>query len=452
MKRVFLGITVALVMVGVTLSGSHPSLAVTQVDTARFFVNPDSLPFNALAGTSTSRYWGISNGAGWRIEVPDNWNGDLVLYAHGYAGTGDQLGVQNPAFIRLELIAKGYAWAASSYRANGYVPGTGAEDTYDLLKIFKQVVSKDGKKGKFKRVYLYGVSMGGHVVGHMIERWRNSFAGALPICGVMGDNELFDFFQDMYLVAETLVGNTPVVPTPPDYFTNPLKGWQVTRTLLGAPYPGTPLAPNTLTLTGTLFKQIIENLSGGDRPVYDQGFVGPNGGDFAFNFGSAVAGPGRENFDTVYQLDIDPALSQEEKRFNDTVIRLTASTQDRDRNGIFNQATSSPALTAKFKIPVVTLHTLGELFVPFHMEQVYARRARAAGTDHLLVQRAIRGRGHCEFAPAEVSTAFGDLVNWVVNGIKPQGDDILDPATVAAPDFGCKFTPEDHPLVPACRR
>lgn len=407
-------------------------------------MNEASLPFGALAGTSTTRYWGITNGAGWRIEVPDNWNGDLVLYAHGYAGTGDLLAVQNPG-IRAYLLGKGYAWAASSYRANGYVAGTGAEDTYDLLKIFKQVVSKDGKKGKFNRVYLYGVSMGGHVVGHMIEKWRNNFAGALPVCGVMGDNELFDFFQDMYLVAETLVGNSPIVPTPADYYTNPLKGWLVTRPLLGASYP------SGLTATGTRFKQIIENLSGGDRPVYDQGFVGPNGGDFAFNFGSAVAGPGRENFDIVYQFDTDPALSLEEQQFNNTVLRLTASTQDRDRNGIFNQATSSPALTAKFKIPVLTLHTLGELFVPFHMEQVYARRAIAAGTDDLLVQRAIRSRAHCEFLPAELTTAFDDLVNWVVNDAKPQGDDILDPATVAAPTFGCKFTPvAHHSSIPAC--
>src|SRR5688572_8686322 len=141
MKRLFLGITVALLVVGVTLSGTQPSLAVTQVDTARFFVDPTTLPFNALAGTSTSRYWGITNGAGWRIEVPDNWNGDVVLYAHGYAGTGDQLTVQNPSnSFRAHLLANGYAWAASSYRANGYVPGTGAEDTHDLLKIFEQVV------------------------------------------------------------------------------------------------------------------------------------------------------------------------------------------------------------------------------------------------------------------------------------------------------------------------
>ena len=77
-------------------------------------------------------------------------------------------------------------------------------------------------------------------------------------------------------------------------------------------------------------------------PVYDQGFVGPSGGAFAFNFGSAVAGPGRENFDTVYQFDTDPALSPAEQQFNDTVIRITASNQDRDKNGIFNQATTLP--------------------------------------------------------------------------------------------------------------
>jgi hypothetical protein len=41
-------------------------------------------------------------------------------------------------------------------------------------------------------------------------------------------------------------------------------------------------------------------------------------------------------------------------------------------------------------------------------------------------------------------------VNWVVNGVKGEGDDILNPAVVAAPDFGCMFTPVTHPSVPAC--
>jgi hypothetical protein len=57
---------------------------------------------------------------------------------------------------------------------------------------------------------------------------------------------------------------------------------------------------------------------------------------------------------------------------------------------------------------------------------------------------------------AEEAQAFADLVNWVANGVKPAGDDILTPATVAASNFGCEFTVPGHlptvpfPPFPAC--
>lgn len=442
MKRILFAPTLFAFALLVGLVGAAaPATAEPKVDTELYSVVEANLAFNALPGTTTTRYWGVEeSGAGWRIEVPENWNGDLVLYAHGFVrGSLETLSVGNPG-IRAHLIANGYAWAASSYQANGYVPGTGAEDTYDLLQVFRRETGLD----KPERVYLYGVSMGGHVLGHMVERWPNTFAGALPVCGVMGDNELFDFFQDLYLVAETLVGNVPIVPTPADYYTNPAAGWQVTRTLLGTPYP------TNLTPIGQTFKQAVEMFSGGDRPVFDEGWVGPSGGAFAFNFGSATAGPGRENFDTVYQFDTDLALTEEEQLFNDTIVRITAETSDRNPQGIYTNTTSSPALTGRFRVPVLTLHTLGELFVPFSMEQIYARRAAAAGNADLLVQRAIRGRSHCEFLLSELTTAFDDLVAWVEDGVKPLGDDILDPVAVANPTFGCQFTIIDHALVPPC--
>ena len=74
------------------------------------------------------------------------------------------------------------------------------------------------------------------------------------------------------------------------------------------------------------------------------------------------------------------------------------------------------------------------------MEQEYARDAAANGNDDLLVQRAIRAIGHCEFSPVEVQTAFDDLVRWVVDGVRPEGDDVLDPAVVADPLYGCRFS------------
>ena len=66
----------------------------------------------------TSRLWGVHGGAGYRIEVPENWNGELVVYAHGNRGIGLELTVSFPA-IRAYLVANGYAWAASSYSKNG---------------------------------------------------------------------------------------------------------------------------------------------------------------------------------------------------------------------------------------------------------------------------------------------------------------------------------------------
>jgi hypothetical protein len=94
---------------------------------------------------------------------------------------------------------------------------------------------------------------------------------------------------------------------------------------------------------------------------------------------------------------------------------------------------------------VLSLHTVGDLFVPFLMEQVYAQRVAAQGKSDLLVQRIIRDVGHCGFTTAEQEVAFAALVKWVKQGIKPLGDNVLDPLVVADPEFGCQFTPVRHP-------
>ena len=393
-----------------------------------WFVDEAALPFVALPGATA--YYGVHAGAAYRIEVPNNWNGKLVLYAHGYRGTRPDLTVSNPS-IRNHLIANGYAWAASSYSANGYMPGQGAKDTHALMRYVGGLI------GQPERVYIAGHSMGGHVIGVAIEQWPNAFDGALPMCGVMGDSELFDYFQDVYLVGETLIGNTPAVPMPADYATN---GALALRAALGPSYPA------VLNSTGLIFKEVIENLSGGQRPIFDQGWFGPfsgTGGNFILS--QAGTGAGRENLTTVYQFDGDAALSSEEQAFNDLIVRVAADPQFRRKDGLgpypgTRGDTDSPPITGDISIPVVTLHTLGEVFVPFSMQQIYARRVAEHGQSDLLVQRAIRDVNHCGFTIAEQTRAFDDLVNWVENGVKPGGDAVLDPAVVAAPDFGCQFT------------
>jgi hypothetical protein len=150
--------------------------------------------------------------------------------------------------------------------------------------------------------------------------------------------------------------------------------------------------------------------------------------------------------DTVYQFDTDPALSPAEQAFNDSVVRITADPQTRHPNGL----AQVPVISGDIEVPVLTLHNLGDLFVPAHNEIEYASRVAANGASDLLVQRAIRGVLHCDFTGEELGTAFLDLAGWVSTGVKPDGDDWLNPAAVADPLFGCEFTNGDHLLGTPC--
>src|ERR1041384_8202833 len=124
---------------------------VTAAAPPAYFVNETKLPFAALPGARA--LWGVQDNAGYRIEVPDSWNGKLVMGAHGFRGTGLELTVDNHP-LRAFLIANGYAWAASSYSKNDYDPAQGAKDTHALTQLFNGLVGHPG------RTYITGASMG----------------------------------------------------------------------------------------------------------------------------------------------------------------------------------------------------------------------------------------------------------------------------------------------------
>src|SRR5713101_8162393 len=416
-------VAAVVVVSGVAAAGPPPA----------YFVDESKLPFDALPGTTTARYWGVHGGAGYRIEVPANWNGELVLYAHGFRGTGLELTITNPR-LRQWLVTHGYAWAASSYSTNGYDVKQGVKDTHALGELFNGLV------GNPARTYIIGHSMGGHITGVAIEQYPSAYVGALPMCGVMGDNELFDYYLDFNLVAEALATHPAEFPFPADYQTVVVP---IVKAALGGPGPGYPL---TLNAQGLKLRGVTQNVSGGTRTEFPTSFiiwgnflftVGVSGGDLGVAPGNV-----QDNSTTVHQIDSDPALSQDEIALNAAVLRVTQDPQGRHPNGLAN----IPPILGNFKIPVLTLHTIGDLFVPISMEQIYARRAKAQGSGNLLVQRAIRDHNHCGFAVQEEEAAIAALVNWVEHGVKPAGDDILAPATATVPDpkFGCTFTVPSH--------
>ncbi|HXH21100.1 MAG TPA: alpha/beta hydrolase [Dehalococcoidia bacterium] len=379
------------------------------------WVIPDP-SFTPLAGARALS--GTYSGGAYRIEVPSNWNGELVLYAHGFRGSPPELTVSNPP-IRSHLIENGYAWAASSYRNNGYVPGVGAQDTLALKDLFTRLV------GRPSRTYLYGTSMGGHVAMISAEFYPEAYDGILSECGVVAGYELFDFFTASAAAAEFLTGS--------DYRTG---GSAETARIVSR--LGTVAAP---TQAGRQLASVMINISGGPRPFAIEGLAQFRDTDIGagatalFDPTASPVAMAATNSATNYT--IAPGLGLTNAQLGG-IRRKAADPSFRNRSGPY--AELAP-FTGEIRVPVMQIKTTGDLFVPIVLEQRYLEIAKQAGTSHLLVQRAIRAAGHCTFMNAEQVRAFDDLVRWVKYGIKPEGDDLSGDLR----DVGRKFTSQLRP-------
>mgnify|MGYP005837220075 CR=1 FL=1 len=373
--------------------------------------------FEPVAGARAS--YGILDRAAYRIEIPENWNGELILYAHGFAGFGTQVAVENPPrALREYLIANGFAWAASSYSENGYVPGIGADDTLALAHHFAD------QFGKPKRTYLVGASMGGNVVALALENHPGQYDGALSLCGALGGIEQIDYLLSWVALAEYFAGITFPIGQP---------GADLTAIFLTR-LPVLLGTPQTPTQAGRAFASAIKYLTGGPRPFFAEGFAE----QYLVNFGLAMVDPERKLLVTraatneAHTYAIDPGFGTTAQELNTHVRRFPPDPQAR------NPAAHPDAVptTGNLSAPLLTLHNTGDLFVPISLEQSYLAKARTAGKSDLLVQRAIRAGGHCKFSQQELITAFQDLVRWVRDGIRPAGDDLSGDLT----DIGRQFT------------
>jgi len=247
--------------------------------------NPAATTFTAMAAaagdvvdvSTTSRWAGVLNGAAYQVEVPANWNGKLVMYAHGYAGAGNTLGVGPPS-IRRYLIQNGYAWGASSYSKNYYDVRVGVEDTNALALEFNAIATKNSRTlATPTKYFITGHSMGGHITAAAIEDEATATAvhkvkynGAVPMCGVVGDTELFNEFAAMQVTAQAIAG-VPAYPTDkwPDIAA------LVTSTLFST-FNTTPAFPTpsiVATATGAKYVSVLQNITGGPRPMFAQGLA-----------------------------------------------------------------------------------------------------------------------------------------------------------------------------------
>jgi hypothetical protein len=145
---------------------------------------------------------GVHEGADFIIGMPARarWNGDLVMFAHGYDGEGPGRGAVRLPPLSGQLTKRGYAWAASGYRSKGYHPDRFMADTLALRDLFiKQF-------GRPKRTIIHGQAMGGHVAVASLELHPGAYHGGLIECGAVDGVGLIDWLYAYAAAAEYLSG------------------------------------------------------------------------------------------------------------------------------------------------------------------------------------------------------------------------------------------------------
>ena len=377
---------------------------------------------------------GELGGAPYLISVPENWQGGLVIFAHGIQrGTGPGDATRPP--IASHITSAGHAWISSGYRAREYQPHLFIEDLIALRELFLKEV------GQPRWTIIYGQSMGGHIVVASLELRPGLYQGGLAECGLVDGIGIADYLMAYTAAAELISGVTLFDLPDLDAYHRAI-GELVQ--VLGM--------PGSYTARGRQFDSVVKYLMGGDQagndlPLRLDGLsrryllnvmYRPRNLDGESNPGIRAASTAHVKY------RIDPGLGLSEDELNARVRRVHPHKDARS-------ASAHPVYaerTGRLTVPLLTLHETGDAWVPLSLEQSYRRRTIAAGTDHLLVQRVYRAPSHCGVDGNVRRQAFDDLVAWIERGVRPKGEDVL------APDLsriGLEWTPAlllDDPLAP----
>ncbi|MBL4575783.1 MAG: SAM-dependent chlorinase/fluorinase [Opitutaceae bacterium] len=144
---------------------------------------------------------GEIEGVSYEIALPEKWNGNLLLLAHGYIASEKPLSASfdSTEATLAQLLEDGWMIAATAYRRNGLIIREAIEDLNNLRDHIEK------NYGNPFLVILEGRSMGGLIVTLIAENEPDRFQGALAIGAALQ-------LQDpLYPVAKTHQPKTPLL-------------------------------------------------------------------------------------------------------------------------------------------------------------------------------------------------------------------------------------------------
>lgn len=338
----------------------------------------------------------IGPGARYVISMPSVWNGDLVLYAHGFTAPLFPVGIppgEEPLVEGLRQLAlqQGFAFAYSTYSQTGLGLRDAAQRTQQLEELFASYA------GEPRRTFLIGTSFGALAAIKMAEADATRYAGVMTLCGMIGGTRaevdyvshvrvLFDvFYPDVLrgslyeLPADFDITNDLVIPVSTAIAANPqpaLLMSQITQTPI--PFSSGPELVQSIIQALVLQAVELEDLL---ERTHGQGFF--------------------DNANTVYSGNLPPEVLAD---VNARVARYSASPAARQ----FLAQNYEPS--GDIGVPVVSLHTALDPVVPLFHEDIYRARVQAAGREAFLHQTVVNRYGHVNFTAEEIGAGFFEMV------------------------------------------
>ena len=344
---------------------------------------------SAVAHAAEKTEVGELNGAAFRIDVPEPWNGSLVIYCHGYSPFPGRFQAEKPDPLERVFLDAGFAVAQSGYSAGGWAVEQGEVDTLSLQRYFTT------KYAAPKQTFLTGHSMGGFLTMMLMERYPANFTAGMPMCGPLEPalHLLRRAFDDQIVFNYFLPGVLPPArDIPADYIPSPELTAAVNRKLEANPRALAALEKHS----GLKSAEAIAGQATFWTLILKQIYRRAGGNSF-------------DNRSTIYwDTGDDNAL-------NTAVPRAAADPQAVD----YLRAFYTP--TGRIEHPMLAIHTTYDQLVNPTIPNGYFDLALEAGRGDLFVQQFVEHDGHCAIRPAEVASGFAELRAWVDSGKKPVG-------------------------------
>jgi hypothetical protein len=363
-------------------------------------------------------------GAYYQIAVPDAWNGDLVIWNHGFsldpASPNPDLG----PLADLQL-AEGYAVAASSYRQIGWAV---FKTKNDLQGLYAKFVREFGHPSQ---VFVTGASLGGIVTAAAIEEAHiGNVVGAYPFCGVLAGSRNWDGALDYRLMYDDICGEVPGAFIPggaeglPEDSNLTLTDTSVAiDACFGLFFPPGRTSDQQARLDRFLaISQIPENFV-----LTDVGFFATFGMSDLVHSQTKLngkLGPGNMNVDYG-----DPLM-------NASIERVEPNPGAANR---FEKNYTPTGYVGDVKI--VSLHTDKDGLVLVENEHEYAEVVPPSNLTVAIVVEAVPS--HCGFSVAELVAGWETLRGWVAGAPQPSAVAIQGLCNAIAPAFGgpCRIDP-----------